>query len=182
MREQGRDREQVRAAVEGELRLLDPEVRASARLVRELLDPEFTEFGASGRRWDRDSVTAALAPESSGEAGHGGGPGGGPGDEAGPGGPAGPITATELVGTLLAPGIVHLTYVSERNGRRVRRSSLWRHRTGAGWLLYFHQGTPTAPADPGPASPAAAPDPAAGVAAGPRTADVTRGTADGATP
>ncbi|WP_346428803.1 DUF4440 domain-containing protein [Streptomyces sp. Z26] len=176
MRERGR--EQVRAAVEGELRLLDPAVRASARLVRELLDPEFTEFGASGRCWDRDSVTAALALESSGEAG----PGGGPGDEAGPGGPAGPITATELVGTLLAPDIVHLTYVSERNGRRVRRSSLWRHRTGAGWRLYFHQGTPTDPADPGPARPAAAPATAAGAAAGPPTADGTRGTADGTTP
>ncbi|MEU9089447.1 DUF4440 domain-containing protein [Streptomyces sp. NPDC048428] len=114
----------VRAAVEGELRLLDPGVRASPDAVTELLDPEFIEFGASGRRYDRTSildVTSAV-------------------DESAPD----PSIATEMSGVLLAPGLVHLTYVSEGNGRRVRRSSLWRL-SESGWRMYFHQGTPTAP-------------------------------------
>jgi hypothetical protein len=55
------EREQaVQAAIDGELRLrlrlLDPEVRADPKRVLELLDPEFVEFRASGRRWDVESV------------------------------------------------------------------------------------------------------------------------------
>src|SRR6478735_6257157 len=46
----------VQAAIDGELRLLDPEVRASPALFRELMDPEFTEIGASGRWWDAESI------------------------------------------------------------------------------------------------------------------------------
>lgn len=117
----------MRAAIEGELRLLDPGVRVSPGAVAELLDPEFNEFGASGRRYDRTSildVTSAV-------------------DENAPD----PSVATEMSGVLLAPGLVHLTYTSEGNGRRVRRSSIWRQ-SDAGWRMYFHQGTPTGPAQP----------------------------------
>ncbi|WLQ39210.1 DUF4440 domain-containing protein [Streptomyces laculatispora] len=119
----GNDEEErsVRAAVEGELRLLDPRVRASPDAVTELLDQEFTEFGASGRRYDRASV---LVVTSAG------------GEEA----PA-PIAATGMSGALLAPGLVHLTFTTESNGLRVRRNSIWR-RTDSRWRLYFHQGTP----------------------------------------
>lgn len=114
----------MRAAVEGELRLLDPGVRASPDAVTELLDPEFTEFGASGRRYDRTSILAVTSAvdESARE----------------------PTVATGMSGVLLAPGLVHLTYVSESDGRRVTRSSLWRRRD-AQWQLYFHQGTPAGP-------------------------------------
>ena len=42
--------EEVRIAVESELRLLLPEVRGTAELVDGLLDPEFVEVGSSGRR------------------------------------------------------------------------------------------------------------------------------------
>ncbi|MGW7276489.1 hypothetical protein ACWGH5_39085 [Streptomyces sp. NPDC054864] len=38
----------VRAAIDGEMRLLDPEVRASPDRVLEMLDPGWTEIGASG--------------------------------------------------------------------------------------------------------------------------------------
>lgn len=112
----------VRAAVDGEMRLLDPEVRASPERVQELLDPEFTEIGASGRRWDAESVTEAtgdgsVTPES-------------------------PVEVGDMAAVVLAPGIVHLTYRSGHAGRRVWRSSLWRL-TGSGWRLYYHQGTPT---------------------------------------
>lgn len=113
----------VAAAVEGELRLLDPEVRALPELVGALLHPEFHEFGASGRHWDRASLVAALADEAESD--------------------AGPIQASGMTGVELAPGLVHLTFDTEHNGRRAHRSSLWRL-TRSGWLLYFHQGTPFA--------------------------------------
>ena len=50
----------VQAAIEGELRLLDPEVRRSPELLGALLHPEFHEFGSSGSRWDRASTLARL--------------------------------------------------------------------------------------------------------------------------
>ncbi|MEV5663798.1 DUF4440 domain-containing protein [Streptomyces flaveolus] len=112
----------VRAAVEGELRLLDPEVRASPARVLELLDPAFTEIGASGRRWDAESILTvtsggSVSPES-------------------------PVEVSEMSGVVLAPGVVHLTYFADHQGRRVWRSSLWRL-TESGWRMYFHQGTPS---------------------------------------
>ncbi|MFJ6634896.1 DUF4440 domain-containing protein [Streptomyces sp. NPDC091376] len=111
----------VDAAIEGELRLLDPAVRAEPDVLAGLLHPEFLEFGVSGRRWDRDAIVAALAEEGSRA--------------------LDPITASGMTGTPLAPDVVHLTFVTELGGRRAHRSSLWR-RTDAGWRLYFHQGTP----------------------------------------
>ncbi|MFF1304157.1 DUF4440 domain-containing protein [Streptomyces sp. NPDC058307] len=113
----------VETAVAGELRLLDPEVRASPELVGALLHPEFHEFGASGRHWDRTSVIAALAGAT---------------DEG-----AERIVVAGMKGVELAPGLVHLTFDTEHNGSRAHRSSLWR-RTPSGWLLYFHQATPFA--------------------------------------
>lgn len=116
------DQDAVKAAVDGELRLLDPDVRASAALSSQLLDPEFVEFGASGTRWDLQSIIAMMSSESPAT--------------------ASPVEVSEMSAVVLAPGIVHLTYLSDRAGRRARRSSLWRQ-TATGWRLYFHQGTPT---------------------------------------
>ncbi|MEU1272171.1 DUF4440 domain-containing protein [Streptomyces sp. NPDC005799] len=110
----------VRAAIEGELRLLDPEVRASPARVLELLDPEFTEIGASGRRWDAESI---LTVTSGGSVS-----------------PDSPVEVTGMAGVLLAPGVVHLTYFADNQGRRAWRSSVWRL-TETGWRMYFHQGT-----------------------------------------
>ncbi|MDA0643418.1 nuclear transport factor 2 family protein [Nonomuraea ferruginea] len=110
----------VEAAVTGELRLLDPTVRSSANLMAELLHPEFKEVGASGRLWSRSEIIASLAGSTRES------------DE--------PIRVSDMTGLLLAPGVVHLTYVSDNGGRRARRSSVWRW-TDAGWRLYFHQGT-----------------------------------------
>jgi hypothetical protein len=87
-----------------------------------LLDPEFTEIGGSGRRWDVArvlTVTSAGAPT-----------------------PLAPVEVSDMTGTLLAPGLVHLTYRSSTEGRRTWRSSLWRQ-TETGWRMYFHQGTGT---------------------------------------
>lgn len=113
----------VQAAIDGELRLLDPEVRASPTLVSELLDPEFTEVGASGRWWDAESILTVTS--------------------AGAVSPEAPVEVSRMSGEVLAPDIVHLTYFSDHQGRRVWRSSLWRL-TETGWRLYFHQGTPAA--------------------------------------
>jgi hypothetical protein len=110
----------VWAAISAEMRLYDPEVRSSAVLMGELLDAEFTEIGASGRHWDRASIIAALTQDTDPS--------------------AAPISVSDMEGRLLAPEIVHLTYVSDNNGRRARRSSIWR-RSEQGWRLYFHQGT-----------------------------------------
>ncbi|MDX3850732.1 nuclear transport factor 2 family protein [Streptomyces sp. AK02-01A] len=111
----------VSAAMEAELRLLDPAVRSAPDLMAELLHPGFREFGSSGREWDRDSIVAALTAK------------GAPGPR--------PITTSKMKGVQLAPDLVHLTFDTDSNGRRAHRSSLWRL-TDKGWLLYFHQGTP----------------------------------------
>ncbi|MFM9372563.1 DUF4440 domain-containing protein [Streptomyces sp. Da 82-17] len=122
--EQGQNQSQnspaVQAAIEGELRLLAPEVRSSPELMGALLHPEFSEIGASGRRWDREAIIAALAEQSE------------PGNR--------PITTSRMRGVQLADDLVHLTFDTDDNGRTAHRSSLWRL-TRKGWLLWFHQGT-----------------------------------------
>lgn len=50
----------VEAAIMGELRLLDAEVRRSPERLGALLHPDFYEFGSSGRLWDRAAVLAEL--------------------------------------------------------------------------------------------------------------------------
>ena len=113
----------VQAVIELELQLQKPEVRAEPGTVEALLHPGFSEFGASGRRWGRTEMLAALAAEQ-------------------PAGEEPVITTTEMAGTRLADDIIHLTYVSQRAGRRALRSSIWL-RTPDGWRVYFHQGTLT---------------------------------------
>ncbi|MFE9022837.1 DUF4440 domain-containing protein [Streptomyces sp. NPDC007808] len=114
----------VRAAIEGELRLLDPRVRGSAELLGALLHPDFHEFGSSGRRWDRASTLARLPVDTD---------------------PSDPtdryVVTSEIQGVRLAPDVVHLTFDTEYDGVHAHRSSLWL-RTDDGWQMYFHQGTP----------------------------------------
>ncbi|WP_405477477.1 DUF4440 domain-containing protein [Streptomyces sp. NBC_00009] len=112
----------VDAAIEGELRLLDPAVRRSPELLGALLHPDYFEFGASGRRWDRASIIAELSATRE------------PGVR--------PLTVSRMKGVRLGPGLVHLTFDTDRNGACAHRSSLWRQGVEGCWLLYFHQGTP----------------------------------------
>lgn len=111
----------VDAAIAGELSLLHPRVRRSPERVGALLHPDFVEYGASGRAWDRASIIDALAGEdaSDGRA----------------------YTVSGMKAVRLAPGLVHLTFDTDQDGRHAHRSSLWRH-TDEGWRLYFHQATP----------------------------------------
>ncbi|MFF3319803.1 DUF4440 domain-containing protein [Streptomyces sp. NPDC003035] len=118
----------VAEAVAAELRLMEPSVRTSRALARELLDPAFVEVGASGRRWTYADMLAAL-PDLPG------------GTEDGP-----RYEPSAMTGTVLAPGLVHLTYETVIDGHRARRSSLWRRGgEGAGWRMYYHQATPVPP-------------------------------------
>ncbi|MFE3317520.1 DUF4440 domain-containing protein [Nocardia sp. NPDC059195] len=112
--------EPVDAVIARELRLLDQKVRSSPELISELLDPDFCEIGASGRRWSRSDIIAAVVEQAAMS------------DI--------PIQAYDMHGELLADDVVFLTYTSESDGRRAYRSSLWR-RVHQGWQLYFHQGT-----------------------------------------
>ncbi|MFF9568321.1 DUF4440 domain-containing protein [Streptomyces sp. NPDC014685] len=124
-----RETDEVGEAIAGELRLMDPHVRMSRALARRLLDPDFVEVGASGRRWTYDEMLAAL-PEMDGAT------------ESGP-----RYEPSDFIGVLLAPGLVHLTYETTLDGARARRSSLWRKRgPAATWQMYYHQATPVPPA------------------------------------
>ncbi|MFB6704506.1 DUF4440 domain-containing protein [Streptomyces sp. NPDC056333] len=111
----------VAAAVEGELRLLDPRVRSSADLLVQVLHPEFREIDTAGRFWDRDATIASLTADEAPRPGQ--------------------LTASRMRGVQLDDEVVHLTFDSESKGLRAHRSSLWRL-TERGWLLYFHQATP----------------------------------------
>lgn len=120
-----REVDEVNQAIAGELRLMDPTVRASRPLARQLLAPDFVEVGSSGRRWTYDEILAAM-PEMDGAT------------ESGP-----RYEPSEFAGVLLVPGLVHLTYETTLDGDRARRSSLWRKRDADGtWQMYYHQATP----------------------------------------
>lgn len=97
--------------------LLDPAVRTSGEDVSALLHPDFVEFGASGRFWDRESVIAALRSD-----------------------PAVSGDGMDFRAQPLADNVVLLTY--RINGEQTSlRSSVWVFELAHGWLLRFHQGT-----------------------------------------
>jgi hypothetical protein len=104
--------------VTSELRLLDPAVRRSPLDAGPLLDPDFREFGAFGRVWNRASVLEAMAAED-----------------------APPPVADQVQAGWVTDDVILVTYRSRRSGRTTLRSSLWRRRAGGPWQLYFHQGT-----------------------------------------
>ncbi|WP_406384740.1 DUF4440 domain-containing protein [Streptomyces sp. NBC_01618] len=83
----------VAAAVEGELRLLDPSVRAFAELLSQVLHPEYREIDSTGRVWDRDRMIASLTGD---DAPH-----------------PGPLTASRMRGVQLDGQLVHVTYDTE---------------------------------------------------------------------
>jgi len=99
-----------------ELLLLDPSVRNDPQQLRAFLHPEFREYGASGRTWDRQSIAQAM------------------------GGTDERIGATDVAARRLVPDAVLVTYRSDAAGRRALRSSIWVRDAGR-WLLLFHQGT-----------------------------------------
>jgi hypothetical protein len=81
-----------------------------------LLDDDFVEIGASGRRWERDEIIADLVDS-----------------------PAPNVTVERMDVGLVADQIALVTYETVAE-RRVLRTSWWRERDGI-WLCLFHQGT-----------------------------------------
>lgn len=107
------------AAIAHELRLLDPVVRRDRDAVDALLAPDFTELGASGRLWTRETMLDAIAAfDSSGD----------------------PVDVLGIEARELAPDLVLVTYVTERARSRTYRSSVWRH-DGGRWQIVHHQAT-----------------------------------------
>ncbi|WP_158257329.1 DUF4440 domain-containing protein [Kineococcus xinjiangensis] len=102
--------------------LLSSATRRNRQEVDRLLDEDFEEIGASGRLWSRSEMMHALAAEP-------------PGDDR-------VIPDAEMRACVLSADLILLTYVSDPDGRRAHRSSLWR-RTATGWRLRHHQGTLT---------------------------------------
>ncbi|CCQ15183.1 Ribonuclease H [Rhodococcus sp. AW25M09] len=103
-----------------ERELQTAECRRDRARLELLLADDFTETGASGALWTKQSILEMLGSEDSGE------------EE---------IEVHDLTGRLLGPGFVLIRWVSNRSGNRARRSSLWRSGP-SGWQLAFHQGTP----------------------------------------
>src|SRR5699024_3083245 len=84
-----------------------------------LIHPDFVEIGASGRRWDRDSVIDHLVTEESSGVAH----------------------VFDMNPVEIASGVVQLRYAAVRGSRRSERSSIWLC-DEVGWRVWFHQGTP----------------------------------------
>jgi ribonuclease HI len=93
--------------------------RRDAARVRMLLADDFDEVGASGRVWDRAATLELLAADD-GEA---------------------EIEVHDMTARVVGEGFLLVRWVSDRGGRRARRTSLWR-RDPKGWRLVHHQGTP----------------------------------------
>lgn len=109
----------VSEVLRGELLLLDPAIRHAREAAAGLIDPEFREFGASGRIWDFQSILDMMVAERTP-----------------------PPAAEDFAPVRLAPDVILVTYRARRAGRTTLRSSLWRRRPDGRWQLYFHQGTP----------------------------------------
>ncbi|MFF3334593.1 DUF4440 domain-containing protein [Streptomyces sp. NPDC002888] len=118
----------VNQAIAGELALTDPAVRSTRARYEKLFDPEYVEVGSSGRRYTYEDMMAWL-PDHAGSS---------------EGGPR--YAPSAITGVVLAPGLVHLTYETDFDGQRARRTSLWRKQNEeTGWRMYYHQGTPVPP-------------------------------------
>ncbi len=103
--------------ISAELDLLRPEVRANRTRVELLLDEDFVEIGASGRRWKRDAIIAELA-----------------------GSPDVESNVSAMSVRAVAAHVALVEYETTTPDRRVLRSSWWRKCEG-GWRCFFHQGT-----------------------------------------
>jgi hypothetical protein len=109
-----------------EIKLLDPEIRASPEALAKLLADDFVEFGSSGRIYDKQQIVRALRSDAGYR-----------------------YTLDAFQVRRLGPGVALATYQTTRVGpdalapQNALRSSIWRRQEGR-WQMTFHQGTPTA--------------------------------------
>ena len=87
--------------------------------MEKLIHPDFTEVGASGRRWTRSTIIDALVT----------------GDD--------PPTADAYDFNVvdLAVGVALVTYTTASTNALAHRCSIWVH-DGSDWSVIYHQGTP----------------------------------------
>ncbi|MEH2314342.1 MAG: DUF4440 domain-containing protein [Nostoc sp.] len=108
-----------------EERLLQPDIRKSAKDIMDLLADEFIEFGSSGRVFDKQQIINSLQNEL-----------------------IKPLTQraiTEFKTLVLATGVVLVTYrivrhISGEQPVHSLRSSIWKLNNDQ-WKMIFHQGT-----------------------------------------
>lgn len=104
------------------------EVRNSEEKLRELLAPEFREFGRSGLAYTFDDIVTHLTAET------------GPDNS----------SISDFSATMLSDTIALATYRGTRvkdDGSRLftNRSSIWRLDPDGKWRMVFHQGTASKP-------------------------------------
>lgn len=101
------------------------ETRFDRGYMERVLHPQFSEFGRSGRSYTREQTLALTGEQIRAE-----------------------LPLRQFAAAEIGPDVVLLTYVSvvhDQERQVSNRSSLW-VRSGGGWLLRFHQCTPTGPA------------------------------------
>jgi hypothetical protein len=98
-----------------------PELGTTRADFENMVEPDFWEVGASGRRYGRTEVLDLL--EQRHQAPH---------DD--------PWETSDFQCREIAPDAYLLTYTLRQNARVTRRSTLWRRRDG-GWRIAYHQGT-----------------------------------------
>ena len=114
-----------------EVELHQPAARGDAARLSALLYDDFVEFGRSGTSYSKTDILSRLPAEAQHAT----------------------IVADRFELRRLADGVALVTYRSAHllgDGtldRFTRRSSVWQ-RTGLGWQMRFHQGTPTAAYEP----------------------------------
>lgn len=109
-----------------EIALQTREVRNSEQKLRELLAPEFREFGRSGLAYTFDDIVTHLVAET------------GPNN----------TSISDFSAKMLSDTIALATYRGTRindDGSRLlaNRSSIWRLDPDGKWRMVFHQGTAT---------------------------------------
>ena len=113
------EKKSIELVIAQERQILDIQVRQDRARLRELLHPDFEEFGASGRIWDLESVIEALTSEKDPQE----------------------IIGSDFEGVILAPNLILLKFRTEAGGRVCLRSSIWMQGEDGNWKLRFHQGT-----------------------------------------
>jgi hypothetical protein len=109
-----------------ELALQSREVRGSEQKLRELLAPEFREFGRSGLAYTFDDIVTHLVAETG----------------------SNNTSISDFSATMLSDTIALATYRGTRindDGSKLftNRSSIWRLDRDGKWRMVFHQGTAT---------------------------------------
>ena len=98
-----------------------PELGTTRRDFENMVEPDFWEVGASGRRYGRAEVLDLLEKRHQT-----------PHDD--------PWETSDFQCREIAPDDFLLTYTLRQNARVTRRATLWRRRDGA-WRIAYHQGT-----------------------------------------